>query len=259
VSGPGSPAPGSGIGWLAADLPAGVLGGFTTREWGVSEGPFARGNLATHVGDDPARVAANRLRLGDWLAGLGLAAPTWLDQVHGAVVHRAGAVGPPTPTADATVTADAGRAVAVLTADCVPVLLADPVAGVVAAAHAGRVGLAAGVLDGTVEAMVDAGADPARTTAVIGPAVCGECYEVPAEMRDEVAARVPDVTSQTASGTPALDLPRGAHALLSAAGVATVRRLAVCTRTDPRLFSHRRDTVTGRFAAVVGIPTRPRP
>jgi hypothetical protein len=122
---------------------------------------------------------------------------------------------------------------------------------VLAAAHAGRPGLAAGVLQATVAAMVECGARPADVVAVIGPGVCGRCYEVPAEMRAEVGAIVPGSAATTRAGTPALDLPAGAEQILLAAGVGTVRRTDVCTIEDARFFSYRRDGRTGRFAGVV--------
>jgi hypothetical protein len=133
------------------------------------------------------------------------------------------------------------------------VLFADPQAGVVAAAHAGRPGLATGVLQQTLAAMVSLGADPGRTTVVIGPAVCGRCYEVPEQMRDEVAAVVPGSAATTRQGTAALDLPAGAEAVLRREGVTSVRRVEVCTIEDERMFSHRRSLArpTGRHAGVV--------
>ena len=116
-------------------------------------------------------------------------------------------------------------AVAVLVADCVPVLLADPEAGVVAAVHAGRRGLVAGVVEAAVAAMVAQGADVGRMRAAIGPAIAGESYEVPAELQDEVVAVVPETRATTSWGTPALDLPAGVAAVLAAAGVEHVTQL----------------------------------
>lgn len=225
------------LGGAPAALGDGVRGGFTSR---------ADGNLADHVGDDPQRVAANRDGL---RAAFGADRLVFARQVHGrdvAVVADAAPVG----DADALVTARPGVAVGVLVADCLPVLFADPVAGVVAAAHAGRRGLAAGILAATLDAMTGLGARPGRVRAVIGPAVCGACYEVPAAMRDEVAALVPDSHATTAAGTPALDLGAGAARLLADAGVAVYRHDR-CTVEDRRLFSYRRDGRTGRFAGVV--------
>jgi YfiH family protein len=148
------------------------------------------------------------------------------------------------------VTAVDGVPIGVLVADCLPVLLADAAAGVVGAAHAGRRGLAAGVLHATLDAMAGLGADPARTTAVVGPSICGRCYEVPAAMRDEVEASLPGSACETSAGTPGLDLVTGALKVLSDAGV-TARATRICTAEDDRFYSHRRDGVTGRFAGVV--------
>jgi hypothetical protein len=246
----------TGIELLDAGLLTGVVGAFTTRAGGVSTSRWQGLNLGLHVDDEPRQVLANRDLLG---RALGAGWVNFPSQVHGAGVlvvdrdragrrriTRGGA-----PGVDALVTALAGVAIGVLVADCLPVLLADPVNRVVGAAHAGRRGLAAGVLQAAIEAMVGLGGDPATTQAVIGPAICGRCYEVPAQMRDEVEALVPGTATQTRQGTPGLDLPAGAAAVLSAAGVACVSDLGICTAEDERVYSYRRDGVTGRFAGVV--------
>ena len=150
--------------------------------------------------------------------------------------------------ADALVTAARGIALAIRVADCVPVVLADAAAGVAGVAHAGRVGLTDGVLPATVEAMRALGA--ARLTAWIGPHICAECYEVPADMRTEVATRVPGAWATTSWGTPALDLGSGAERQLCELGC-EVRRHDPCTMTTPTLHSYRRDGATaGRMAAI---------
>jgi YfiH family protein len=135
------------------------------------------------------------------------------------------------------------------------VLLADPRRGVVAAVHAGRAGVAAGVVAAAVRAMEEAGGRRHDIRAAVGPAVCGCCYEVPHALRDEVAAVVPHVASTTSWGTPSLDLPGAVAQGLRDAGTGAVHELGTCTRTDERFFSHRRATaegsVTGRFAGVV--------
>jgi len=213
----------------------------------VSIGRYASANLSGAVGDDPAAVATNRARLDRW-AGR----PVVIHrQVHGTTVAAAAG---PVIEADAVV-GGPGDAVAVLVADCLPVLVADPVAGVVAAVHAGRRGLAAGVLQAAVGALVARGADPAGMIAVVGPGICGRCYEVPAQLRAEVADLVPDTAATTRAGTPALDLPAGAVAVLRSEGVDSVRALRICTAEDARLFSHRGDggarAATGRFAGAV--------
>ncbi|WP_051711743.1 peptidoglycan editing factor PgeF [Spirillospora albida] len=154
---------------------------------------------------------------------------------------------------DAVVTTVPGLVLAVLVADCAPVLLADPVAGVVGAAHSGRPGTAAGVVPALVKAMAERGARPERMTAAIGPAACGRCYEVPAAMRDEVAAVVPAAYATTARGTPGLDIRAGIVRQLAAAGVTGVRVDPRCTIETPGLFSYRRDGRTGRFAGYIWL------
>jgi polyphenol oxidase len=223
----------------------------TTRAGGVSAGKFESFNLGDHVGDDPQAVAANRQRL----AGeLGLAAVSWMEQVHGRTVAAVdGTEQAPAEATDALVTATRGVAVAVLVADCVPVLLADAEAGVVAAAHAGRVGARIGVIPATLRAMQELGAAPGRTEVLLGPAICGECYEVPAEMAADVEQHLPGSASRTRQGTPGLDLRAGLWGQLAGAGV---RRIGVdprCTAEEPSLFSYRRDGVCGRIAALTWI------
>lgn len=158
-----------------------------------------------------------------------------------------------TVVADAMVTATAGLALTVQVADCLPVLFADVRSGVIGAAHAGRTGLAAGVLQNTVSAMTALGADVADIAAIIGPGACGRCYEVPAVMRDEVEASLPGSAAMSRAQTPSLDLAAGAVAVLASLGLGQVRRTDICTIEDQRFFSHRRDGVTGRFAGVVMI------
>jgi len=230
----------------------------TTRAGGHSTGPFARFNLSRGVGDDPVAVAANRRRLA---TELGVRGVVFLDQVHGTEVAVVDAVpragGPDRPGADAAVTALPGVALAVLTADCVPVLLADPRAGVVGVAHAGRVGAAAGVLGKALTAMAGLGAVADDCEALLGPAICGACYEVPAAMRDEVEAALPGSASRTRRGTPGLDLRAGLRRQLAALGVARVGVDPRCTAEDPDLYSYRRDRRTGRLAAVTWLDPTP--
>lgn len=238
------------------DLGPGVVAGFTDRHGGVSAGPYASFNLGAHVDDDPRAVATNRERLAARLR----ARVAFGDQVHGThvieVAHAAALDDDPlvpVGTGDALVTRADDVALGVLVADCVPVLLADPDARVVAVAHAGRRGLLDGVVQATLQAMAGRGADVARVRAAIGPAVAGSSYEVPAALRDEVAAVVPQTAATTAWGTPALDLPSGVEALLRAAGVEDVRRSARDTWAEPDLFSYRREPRTGRFAGVIRL------
>jgi YfiH family protein len=135
----------------------------------------------------------------------------------------------------------------------VPVLLADPAAGVVGVAHAGRRGLAAGVVDAVVATMREQGADPGRIEALVGPAICADHYEVPAELRDEVEAAAPGSAAATRDGRPALDLRAGVVARLRAAGVRRCAVFAECTYEDPLLYSYRRSGATGRFAALAWL------
>lgn len=229
---------------------------FTDRWGGVSAAPRATLNLGGAVGDDPAAVRTNRERAA---AALGIRPDrvVWMNQVHGsdvAVVEEPWHVPDgPAPAVDGVVTTRRGLALAVLTADCTPVLLADPYAGVVGAAHAGRPGLLAGVVPQTVAAMAALGADPSRVLARTGPSVCGRCYEVPQEMRAEVAAAVPEAHAVTSWGTPAVDVSTGVAAQLATAGVATVEGSEVCTLESADHFSYRREKATGRLGAYVWL------
>ncbi|TGZ11939.1 peptidoglycan editing factor PgeF [Streptomyces rhizosphaericola] len=228
---------------------------FTDRWGGVSAAPYGELNLGGAVGDDPAAVGANRERAARGL-GLDPASVVWMNQVHGrdvAVVDGPWGADAEVPAVDALVTTRRGLALAVLTADCTPVLLVEPVAGVVGAAHAGRPGLVAGVVPAVVEAMTALGARPSRITARTGPAVCGRCYEVPAEMRAEVAEAVPGTWAETSWGTPAVDVTGGVHAQLAALGVSDLHRSPVCTRESGDHFSYRRDRTTGRLAGYVWL------
>ncbi len=225
----------------------------TTREGGVSRAPYESFNLADHVGDAEADVAANRVRLATEL-GLPPDRVVWMEQVHGrtaAVVD--GPLPAPVEATDALVTTEPGLALVVLTADCVPVLLADPEAGVVAAVHAGRVGARVGVVPAALAAMRSAGADPDRVEALLGPAVCGDCYEVPQAMQTDVERHLPGSACRTRGGTPGLDLRAGLWRQLADAGVARIGIDPRCTVEDRSLFSHRRDGTTGRLAAVTWV------
>ncbi|MFC9589667.1 peptidoglycan editing factor PgeF [Streptomyces sp. NPDC056944] len=232
---------------------------FTDRWGGVSAVPYEELNLGGAVGDDPAAVLANRAAAAGSL-GLDPARVVWMNQVHGAGVAEVD--GPwgdgEIPSVDAIVTARPGLALAVLTADCVPVLLADPVAGVVSAAHAGRPGMVAGVVPAAVGAMVKLGADPARITARTGPAVCGRCYEVPEAMRAEVAAVEPAAHAETSWGTPAVDVAAGVRAQLERLGVRDIADAGVCTLESRDHYSYRRDRTTGRLAGYVWLAGKSR-
>jgi polyphenol oxidase len=223
----------------------------TTRAGGVSSPPFDSFNLGDHVGDDPAAVAANRARLASAI-GLGADRVVWMNQVHG---DRVEVVDGPRDAAfddtDAMVTATPRLALAVVTADCVPVLLADARAGVAGAAHAGRVGAARGIVARTVEAMLRLGAQAADISALLGPAVSGANYEVPEAMAAEVEQALPGSRTTTSAGTPGLDLRAGIACQLRALGVTSIDVDPRCTVSDTALFSHRRDAPTGRLASLV--------
>ncbi|GAA0512725.1 hypothetical protein A8924_6176 [Saccharopolyspora erythraea NRRL 2338] len=224
----------------------------TTREGGASRPPFDSFNLGGRVGDDPAAVAANQRKLAE---GIGLAEDrlVWMEQIHGrnaAVVD--GPVPEPVEATDALVTAEPGLALVALTADCVPVLLGDPESGVVAAVHAGRVGARVGVVVSALKAMREAGARLDRIEALLGPAACGECYEVPPEMQADVELHLPGSACKTSKGTTGLDIRAGLWEQLAAAGIARIGVDPRCTMESRELYSHRRDGGrTGRFAAVV--------
>jgi YfiH family protein len=218
----------------------------TTRAGGVSVPPYDALNLGDHVGDRPAAVATNRHRLA---ARIGMPVQ-YMRQVHGAgvaVIREPVA----SPEVDALVTDTPGLALAVLVADCVPVLFEAP--GAVGVAHAGRTGMAAGVLSATLAAFDRLGVDRGRIRATLGPGVCGACYEVPARMRAEVAAAVPGSAAVTPAGTPSIDLRAGLTRQLRGAGIAGLTVSDRCTIEDSALFSHRRDGRTGRFAGLAWL------
>ncbi|WP_343999586.1 peptidoglycan editing factor PgeF [Streptomyces thermocarboxydovorans] len=227
---------------------------FTDRWGGVSAAPYEELNLGGAVGDAPDAVRTNR-ELAAKSLGVDPARVVWMNQVHGAAVTVVDEPwgDKPVPETDAVVTTRRGLALAVLTADCVPVLLADPVAGVIAAAHAGRPGLVAGVVPAAVRAMTGLGADPARIVARTGPAVCGRCYEVPEAMRAEVAAVEPAAHAETSWGTPAVDVSAGVHTQLERLGVRDREQSPVCTLESDDHFSYRRDRTTGRLAGYVWL------
>ncbi len=210
------------------------------------------GNLALHVGDDSAAVRSRRSAL-EARMGTAPASLRFMEQVHSAEVAVV-VPGPAeeVPVADALLSTDGSAPLAVMVADCLPVLFAGsgPHGVVTAAAHAGRRGLLDGILPNTVAAMRSAGA--VRIQAWIGPGVCGRCYEVPAEMIAE-ASHLPGAASQTSWGTPALDLPAAANLQLQGLNV-SVETISGCTMEEPELFSHRRDAPTGRFAGLIWQP-----
>ncbi|MCW2555688.1 MAG: yfiH [Mycobacterium sp.] len=223
----------------------------TTRAGGASAPPFDTFNLGDHVGDDPAAVAANRARLAKAI-GLGEDGIVWMNQVHGdRVIAVDGPVEGAIDNADGLVTANPRLALAVVTADCVPVLMSDARAGVVAAVHAGRVGAQKGVVARAVEVMVAEGAHVEDVSVLLGPAVSGRNYEVPDAMADEVEAAVPGSRTTTARGTAGLDLRSGIVRQLTELGITAIDVDPRCTVDDPNLFSHRRAAPTGRLASLV--------
>lgn len=241
---------------LLLDLGPGIGAAISDRSGGASRAPYATLNLSDQVGDDPTAVADNRSRVAATLGVPGQRV-TWMHQVHGrdvgVVTAESDPTGLPSPAVDGLVTAASGRPLAVLAADCVPVLLADPQAGVIGVAHAGRRGMRAGIVDAIVAAMSRLGAQPERTVAVLGPAVCAGCYEVPADLRAAVATTVPAAWATSRRGTPSLDLHAGLAAQLAAHGVRS-RAVSACTAEDDRYFSYRRDGRTGRFAGFIWRP-----
>ncbi|MDX8034401.1 peptidoglycan editing factor PgeF [Lentzea sp. BCCO 10_0856] len=225
----------------------------TTRSGGVSKAPYESFNLGDHVGDDEKAVVANRARLAE---GIGLEPErlVWMEQVHGRTVATVdGPQAEPLEATDAVVTKQAGLGLVVLTADCVPVLLGDEEAGVIGAVHAGRVGARVGVVVEALKAMMAQGAELERIEVLLGPAVCGECYEVPVDMQRDVEKHLPGSASKSRKGTPALDLRAGLWNQLGSAGVGKIGVDPRCTFEEKDLFSHRREAPTGRLASVVWI------
>jgi polyphenol oxidase len=217
---------------------------FTDRYGGVSAVPFDSLNLALVGDDDPAATARNvELVLDDFAPGARLAD---MEQVHG---NRVVAAGDHREQCDALVTDEPGTVLMVRVADCVPVLLADPDAGVIGAAHAGRKGMVSGVVTECMAQMRDRGAE--QVVAWIGPHICGSCYEVPAELQHEVAGVEPAAVSTTSWGTTGLDIGAGVRAQLERAGVRVVDATR-CTRESEDLYSYRRDGAgAGRFAGLI--------
>ncbi|MFD5245783.1 peptidoglycan editing factor PgeF [Amycolatopsis sp. NPDC058340] len=225
----------------------------TTRAGGASRPPYDTFNLGDHVGDDAGDVYANRKRLATEL-GLTEDRLAWMEQVHGRTATVVdGSETSAAEATDALVTAEPGLALVVLVADCVPLLLADAEAGVVAAVHAGRVGARVGVVPAAIEAMRSVGAEPARTEALLGPAICGDCYEVPADMAADVEKHVPGSACKTRKGTPGLDLRAGLWRQLADLGVGKIGVDPRCTNEDKTLFSFRRDGTTGRIAGITWL------
>jgi YfiH family protein len=242
---------------LKANWPAPAnIRAFTTLRSGpgVSRAPFDRFNLGSRCGDDPAHAQQNRERLA---SGFRLpTSPRWLHQVHGVDVVRLGKRSDRDrdlePIADAAVSSDAGVVLAILTADCLPVLLCAEQGDEVAAAHAGWRGLAAGVLENTVRAMYS---PPPELMAWLGPAAGPDAYEVGSEVREAFLAHDRAAASAfvpTRENHWRVDLYQLARQRLKAIGVTRVFGGGLCTISDPtHYYSHRRDQTTGRMATVI--------
>jgi YfiH family protein len=241
----GSPEP------IVVRLAPGVTAAFTTRAGGVSDAPYASLDLALHVGDDEAAVQANRKAMA-YALGIDADRVSWCDQVHGDTVATVTEPGRTYDATDGLVTTESNLPLAVLAADCVPVLLADPRAGIVAAVHAGRRGLAGSVVEVAVGTMLDLGARREDVVGAVGPAIGPCCYEVGDDVAAEVTEALPVTRATTREGRPALDLVAGVRHVLAVEGVHAVTTVGGCTAHQPgRFFSHRRDGVTGRHAGIV--------
>lgn len=241
---------------------ANVRHGFFGRQGGLSTGHFASLNMSESTGDDQNLVASNRAQAAGAI-GFSPGSLTIAKQIHSTTVVTL--TNPPEwderPVADAMVSNVPGLVLGILTADCAPVLFADPEASVIGAAHAGWKGAMAGILEATVDAMVSLGADPARIVAAIGPTISLANYEVGPEFAAELLAQHRDAASRIArpaGGREHFDLPGFVFDRLERAGVGFVSDLDVCTYAEPeRYFSHRRatheGTTTGRQIALIGL------
>jgi polyphenol oxidase len=245
---------GRGANWLVPDwpVPPGVQARVTTRHMaGHSLAPFDSLNLGDRCGDDAAAVDANRAAV---VEQLGLpAAPCWLRQVHGSGVWVADSPAPAIdpPEADAAVTTHSGQVLAVLTADCLPVLFCASDGSEVAVVHAGWRGLAAGVIEATLASMQTR---PSAIVAWLGPAIGPSSYEVGEEVREaflDIDAEAGDAFAATRSGHWHCDLYRLARLRLSTSGVQQIAGGGFDTRVDPRFYSYRRDPRCGRFASLI--------
>lgn len=216
---------------------------FTKRTGGVSHGAFASLNLGTHVGDELKDVLENRA-----IVAAKTGPTQYMNQVHGDRIALIEEVTEEVPTADALVTGIPGISLAVMVADCIPLLLASPES--VAAVHVGRRGLVNEITRKTLSVMRDMGAT--KISAIIGPAICGSCYEVAQEIYDEVVALHPKAQSQTPEGTCALDLPAALRSVLTDEGVTIIDKFE-CTVENQDYFSYRRDGVTGRQAGIISL------
>lgn len=245
-----------GADWLIPDWPApvGVRSCVTTRAGGVSAAPFDTFNLGDHVDDDPSAVAHNRARL---TTSLNIQ-PAWLKQVHGVDVVEASPA--QVMQADASWSRTPGVACTIMTADCLPALFCNRRGTQVAAAHAGWRGLAAGVLEATVDSFADA---PADILVWLGPAIGPQAFEVGPEVREVFMTMHPETaeafTPSTNSGKFMADIYHLARLRLAAHGVTAVYGGGLSTYNDERFFSYRRGARTGRFASLVWIDSAKSP
>ena len=237
---------------------------FTDRFGGSSRRPYDEMNLATHVGDTESAVLANRNAAARRLVstssnaeGFDLATPVAprvvaIRAVHGSSIAVAddstlNEVG----DVDGLVSRTPGIALLAMAADCVPMVMADPV-GVIAVVHAGWRGLASGVALAAIDSMVDAGAQVESIECILGPAICGRCYPVDQARYDEVVGREPSAASMSATGQVSLDIRTGVAAQLARRGV-SVTQVGPCTFESHDYFSYRRDAVTGRHGALITL------
>jgi polyphenol oxidase len=225
---------------------------FSSRFGGFSAPPFNDWNLAFHVGDDEEAVRANRARLAE-VAGLGSDHLVFMRQCHSADIAVITEVPPlDIVDVDGLVTTQAGIGLAALSADCVPVALLDPVAGVVGAVHSGWQGMVSDVVGAAVRAMMAAGADPVNMRVALGPAICGRHYPVPSERAEEAADAWSDSLASADDGQPAIDVRAGLRQRLAEFGI-SAEFVGGCTAEDTHLFSYRRDGLTGRQGVAVWL------
>lgn len=217
---------------------------FTDSAGGKSAGAFHSRNLASHVGDDPASVELNRRLLSEEIGR----PIQFMNQVHGNIVEVIDEYTQLPPTADALVTTNLNIALAVMVADCIPLLLTNQ--GSIAAVHVGRKGLLNGVTQSALSVMSDIA--PSTITAIIGPSICGTCYEVSDDVYEEVTSAFPRSMSRTPGGGLALNLVAALSYELESNGVRVLDRTG-CTVEDRSLFSYRRDGVTGRQVGLIWL------
>lgn len=226
----------------------------TNRRGGFSLPPYDSFNLGAHVGDDPSAVEQNRQRLAESL-GIDRSRFVYMEQLHtNTVTVVEEPVGGPVPATDGLVTTTPGLALVVLVADCVPVLLSDDAAGVVAAVHAGRVGARNGIVRNAVAKMIGLGASEENIHALLGAAASGRNYEVPESMADDVEKHLPGAKTRTKRGSTGVDVRAGLIRQLYGLGVTHVDVEPSCTVESTQYFSYRREGTTGRQAGIVVLP-----